>query len=147
MTDNELNRFLQAQDRPGFGGMTVYERALQELKNGKKRTHWMWFILPQLRGLGRSQTAFFYGISDIQEAREYLAHPILGQRLRDCCQALLTHKDKTAVEVLGDIDGHKLRSCATLFACLSEENSVFHRILEQFYGGSSDPKTKRMLLS
>lgn len=145
MPDNNLNRFLQAQDRTNYKGVTVYRQAYQELVKGKKRTHWMWFVLPQLRGLGSSDMAYFYGIADIREAEEYLSHPILGQRLRECCQAILTHPDKTAEEILGGIDEVKLRSCATLFAHLSEENSVFHQILAQFYNNRPDRQTLSML--
>lgn len=145
MQNDELNRFLQAQDQIGFGGLTVYRQAYGELEKGRKLTHWMWFVFPQLRFLGRSQTAYFYGIADIREARAYLEHPILGQRLRECCRVMLTHRGKTAAEILGRTDGMKLRSCATLFAHLSEENSVFHQILAQFYDNCPDEQTLRLL--
>ncbi len=130
----ELERFLQAQE-------DSYEKALRELKNGKKTSHWMWYIFPQIRGLGKSRMSFFYGIANLDEARAYLEHPILGQRLIACCDALLTHKDKTAVKILGEIDAMKLRSSLTLFAIVSEENSIIHKVLKQFYDGQCDTLT------
>ena len=95
----------------------------------------MWFILPQLRGLARSRTAFVYGIENIDEARAYLAHPILGPRLIDCFTAILSHKGRNIEDIMGDADAVKLRSCATLFSEISKEDSVFHKVLAEFYDG------------
>jgi len=129
-----LERFVKGQEQ-------MYERALQELREGKKKTHWMWYIFPQMRGLAKSRKSFLYGITSLDEAGDYLAHPVLGPRLTDCCEAILTHKGKSAEEILGELDAMKLRSCATLFSLVSNENSVFHRILEQFFKGQRDPIT------
>ena len=131
---NSLDRFLAAQEQ-------TYKTALKEIKNGKKRSHWMWFIFPQLRVLGQSERAIFYGIKDVEETKEYLAHPILGARLIEISTALLAHKDKSPIAIMGDIDAVKLRSSMTLFACIGEENSVFHQVLQQFYKGKMCTKT------
>ena len=134
-----LERFLKAQD-------SSYDIALQELNDGRKRSHWMWYIFPQLKALGYSETALYYGITDIEEAKSYLAQPILKARLVACCEAILLHKDKSALRILGDIDAMKLKSSMTLFALASdEENSVFHQVLTQFYDGKMDDKTKEIL--
>lgn len=133
-----MNRFLTAQKN-------VYEKALAEITKGKKRTHWMWFIFPQLYGLGQSEMSIFYGIKDIEEAKEYLANPVLGGRLVESSKALLGHSGKSAIEIMGDIDAVKLRSAMTLFAVISEENSVFHQVLRQFYKGKMCAKTLRLL--
>ena len=130
----ELERFLRAQE-------DMYHRALAELREGEKRSHWIWYIFPQLQGWRSSAMAQLYGIRDLAEARAYLAHPVLGERLITCCEALLVHKDKTAEEILGAVDALKLRSSMTLFALVSEENSVFYKVLEQFYEGQKDPIT------
>lgn len=135
---NSLERFLNAQER-------VYEVALKELKDGKKESHWMWYIFPQLRGLGMSEKSFIYGIVSISEAKEYLAHPILGARLIECCEAVFVHRGKSAEEIFGYIDAKKLCSCMTLFAYISKEGSVFHRVLEQFFNGSCDEKTENLI--
>lgn len=128
---DSFTRFLKRQ-------APMYECVLRELQAGRKEHCWMWYIFPQMRGLARSRTAFVFGLVDAEHARAYLAHPVLGPRLIACCEAILTHKDKTARDILGEVDAMKLRACATLFACISEENSVFHRILEQFFDGSRD---------
>ncbi len=134
-----LERFIDAQKNR-------YERILGELKAGKKRTHWIWFIFPQLRCLGKTTRALRYGIADINEAREYLAHPVLGKRLVECCETLLLHTDKTAFEIFqSEIDDVKFRSSMTLFAFISQENSVFHRVLNEFYGGNPDLRTNAIL--
>ena len=133
-----MDRFLTAQEN-------VYEKALAEIVKGKKRTHWMWFIFPQLRGLGQSEMSVFYGIKDVEEAKEYLAHPILGARLIEISTALLAHKDKSPIAIMGDIDAVKLRSSMTLFASISEENSVFHQALNAFYKGKTCAKTLELL--
>ena len=134
-----LNRFLEAQEQS-------YDIALHELTNGKKYSHWMWYIFPQLRSLGRSETAVFYGIADMDEAKSYLAHPVLKARLVACCEAILSHKGVTALAILGDIDAIKLKSSMTLFAlACGEENSVFGQVLMQFYGGKMDQQTQNLL--
>ena len=135
---NSLDRFVAAQEK-------LYETALSEIKQGKKRTHWMWFVFPQLRALGQSQRAYTYGISGKEEAVAYLAHPILSIRLREICGALLEHKDKSAYSIFGDIDEMKLKSSMTLFAFVSDEGSVFHRVLDAFYNGEQDTLTMDLL--
>lgn len=134
MDINSLDRFLEAQEHK-------YDKALKEIQNGKKRTHWMWYIFPQLRGLGRSQMAHTYGINGIEEAKNYLAHPILSARLIEITEALLAHKDKSAHKIFGDIDDMKLQSCMTLFSLISENDSVFHQVLDCFYDGKMDKYT------
>ena len=134
MDINSLDRFLEAQEHK-------YDKALKEIQNGKKRTHWMWYIFPQLRGLGRSQMAHTYGINGIEEAKNYLAHPILSDRLIKITEALLAHKDKSAHKIFGDIDDMKLQSCMTLFSLISEIDSVFHQVLDCFYDGKMDKYT------
>ncbi len=130
-----LTRFVKAQEG-------VYETALAEIKNGRKRSHWMWFIFPQAEGLGQSPTSQYYAIKSIDEARQYLAHPLLGQRLRECAQALLALKDRSAEEIFGFPDVLKLKSCMTLFAEVADEpGSVFSQVLEKYYHGEQDEKT------
>jgi uncharacterized protein (DUF1810 family) len=138
MDINALERFVKAQTN-------TYEVAMNEIKNGKKRTHWMWFIFPQLRGLGRSQMVYTYGINGIEEARKYLAHPILSARLIEITEALLEHKDKPAYKILGDIDDMKLKSCMTLFSLISENGSVFHQALNYFFDGKQDLNTLNLI--
>lgn len=133
-----MERFVKAQEG-------VYATALAELQAGEKESHWMWFIFPQLRGLGFSPMAYTYGITGVDEARAYLAHPVLGPRLVACCEALLTHPDLTAEDILGDVDAMKLRSSMTLFAHISEPDAVFHRVLAQFCDGQPDERTLSML--
>lgn len=134
----DLSRFLQAQDRD-------YERALAELASGRKRTHWMWYIFPQLTGLGSSPTAQRFAIRGLDEARAYLDHPILGARLLECVEAVLRVEDRTANGIFGSPDDMKLRSCATLFACAQPPGSVFERVLAKYYWGEPDPKTLQLL--
>ena len=134
MNINSLERFLEAQEHK-------YDIALKEIRAGKKRTHWMWYIFPQLRGLGKSQMAYVYGINGIEEARQYLANPTLSTRLLEITEALLEHKDKPAYKILGDIDDMKLQSCMTLFSIISENNSVFHQALNCFFDGEQDLNT------
>ena len=138
MNVNSLDRFLEAQER-------MYSIALKEIQNGEKESHWMWYIFPQLRGLGRSQMAYVYGIDGINEAKAYLAHPVLSARLIEICEALLEHKDEDIEDILGDIDDMKLRSSMTLFSSLSEDHSVFHQILECFYKNVIDEFTIKLL--
>ena len=134
----ELFRFITAQD-------AVYSRVLQELKSGRKRSHWMWFIFPQLRGLGRSERSVYYGISDLSEAVDYLENPVLGGRLRECAELLLRHTDKTAEEIMGVIDNEKLWSSMTLFALIDRDDSVFRRVIDAFYEGKFDRNTEMLL--
>lgn len=133
-----LARFLQAQERS-------YEAALAELRRGSKRSHWMWFIFPQIAGLGSSPTAQFYAISSGAEAEAYAAHPVLGPRLVSCAEALLGVGSKSASEIMGYPDDLKLRSSATLFAAASPSGSVFQRLLEKYFAGDPDPKTLEIL--
>ena len=134
-----LERFVDAQQ-------TVYDEALAELRRGRKNGHWMWFIFPQLRGLGRSAMAQHYGIASIEEARAYLAHPLLGERLRECTAAVLTHEVR-AEEMLGSIDAMKLQSSMTLFECARVEDPLFGKCLDRFFEGRRDTATLRLLES
>ena len=138
MDINSLDRFLEAQER-------MYEIALKEIRNGEKESHWMWYIFPQLRGLGRSQMAYAYGINGLEEAKAYLAHPVLSARLIEISEALLEHTDIIIEDLIGDLDVLKLRSCMTLFAFLSEEGSVFHQVLDCFYDGKMDEHTIELI--
>ena len=134
----DLDRFVRAQQHD-------YERALLEIAGGRKRTHWMWYIFPQLDGLGFSSTAKYYGIKSAEEARAYLAHPVLGPRLLECAEAAVAVEGRSAREIFGSPDDVKLRSCATLFACASPPGSVFERLLTKYYAGGRDDKTLRLL--
>jgi uncharacterized protein (DUF1810 family) len=134
----ELSRYVRAQEH-------VYAEALSEIRSGRKRTHWMWFVFPQLAGLGLSATSERYAIANVDEARAYLDHPILGPRLLECTESLLRVEGRSATAILGTPDDLKLRSCATLFASVSPPGSVFDRVLDKYYGGARDPKTIRLL--
>lgn len=134
MSSHDLQRFLDAQQ-------PVYTDALEELRAGRKRSHWMWFIFPQIEGLGRSETARFYALANIDAAKAYLGHPTLGQRLLDCTNTMLTHKRRTAHDILGSPDDLKFRSSMTLFMAASEKGSPFEQALQQFYGGEPDQAT------
>lgn len=129
-----LERFLAAQD-------AVLDTVLAELRAGQKRTHWMWFIFPQLRGLGRSAMADRYGIADVAEARAYLAHPILGPRLRACVAAIMGVQDRTLHQILGAPDDMKFRSSMTLFALAAPGDLLFRAALDRWCGGVADPAT------
>lgn len=131
---HNLDRFIQAQ-------ADTYPQALAELKAGLKQTHWMWFIFPQFAGLGHSAMAERYAIQSLDEARAYLAHPLLGPRLIESAQALLQLKNQSALDILGVPDDQKLKSSATLFATVSPDHSPFHRVLDQYYEGQSCSKT------
>ncbi len=133
-----LDRFISAQK-------DTYAAALSELRAGWKQGHWMWFIFPQLAGFGFSSTAQFYAIQSIDEAAAYLAHPVLGPRLIECCEALLLHPDRSARDILGSPDDLKLRSCATLFAQVDSAHPVFEQILATFYPGGPDLMTLKLL--
>ena len=127
--NSDINRFIEAQEIPYFCG---YKHALEEIKNGKKINHWIWYIFPQLRCLGRSSRAHYYGIADRAEAEQYFNHQILGSRIREITEALLTHKDKTALEIFGEIDAIKVRSYMTMFDYLSPCD-IFCEVLDSFY--------------
>lgn len=133
-----LNRFLEAQK-------IMYETALEEIKKGEKESHWIWYIFPQLRGLGYSPKAYTYGIDGLEEAKAYLEHPVLSARLIEITEALLSHQGKDIEDIMGDIDALKLRSSMTLFALISEPKSVFHRVLEVFYDSKMDEMTLGLL--
>ena len=135
-----LQRFVDAQDRGA-----AYERALAELRAGRKQGHWIWFVFPQIEGLGSSETARFYAISSLDEATAYLAHPLLGPRLTDAAEALLGITARDADAVLGSLDAMKLRSSMTLFANVLDASPVFARVLREFYSGAADPATERLL--
>ncbi len=130
----DLQRFVDAQSR-------VYDTVVGELRGGRKRTHWMWFVFPQLRGLGSSPTAVRFAISSIDEARAYLDHELLGARLRECAGLVARIEGRSAEEIFGWPDDMKLRSSMTLFARAADDNAEFVAVLEKFYGGEEDPAT------
>lgn len=134
----QLERFLLAQSRD-------YAAALSEVQMGHKESHWMWFVFPQLKGLGHSPTAQFYGIGSVEEARAYLQHEILGSRLHEISEAACLLEGVSATQVFGTPDDMKLRSSATLFAHISREGSVFHRLLDRYFSGRPDPLTLQLL--
>ncbi len=131
---HNLQRFVDAQ-------ASTYDQALAEIQAGQKRSHWMWFIFPQLKGLGHSANSEFYGISGLDEANAYITHPILGPRLHACTTALLAWPDRSARDILGSPDDTKLCSCMTLFATLTHEPNIFSQVLEHFFAGHADPLT------
>ena len=140
---HHLSRFLQAQEAD-------YEVALSEIRQGEKRSHWMWYVFPQIDGLGGSPTTRFFSIKSAAEAKAYLAHPVLGPRLIECAQAVLSVSGRTAHQIFGSPDDIKLKSCATLFASVSEAGgagSVFERLLDRYYGGQRDERTLALLRS
>ena len=134
----DLGRFLDAQQG-------VHEQALAELKAGRKRSHWMWFVFPQIAGLGISPTAMHYAIRNRAEAQAYVAHPVLGPRLLACAQALLQVTGRSAEQIFGYPDVLKLKSSMTLFAALPDADPVFAAVLERYYGGSGDDRTLKLL--
>lgn len=134
----DLSRFLFAQ-------VDVYDTALSELRRGRKETHWMWFIFPQLAGLGHSAMARRYAIRDIEEAKAYMEHPVLGPRLLDCCQTLLSLQGETASQIFGDPDDLKLRSSMTVFALAEGPGSLFEEVLARYFGGGTDRLTLDLL--
>ena len=131
----DLERFVRAQDEH-----QTYTHAVGELRAGRKTGHWMWFVFPQIAGLGRSAMAQAYAIADLAEARAYLLHPVLGPRLVECAEIMAGHRDKTAEQILGGIDAMKLRSSMTLFAAADPQQPVFRAVLDQFFAGP-DPET------
>ena len=133
-----LTRFVEAQG-------PAYEQAVRELGAGRKASHWMWYVFPQLQGLGSSPTARYYGISSLDEARAYLAHPVLGPRLDQCVHLVLALDGRTAEQIFGYPDVLKFRSCLTLFAAAAPDPQPFVQALSKYYGGEQDPATMRGL--
>jgi len=136
--NSNLNRFLEAQK-------TDYSSALSEIKNGKKRSHWMWYIFPQIHGLGFSETSKFYAIKNIQEAEDFLNDPVLGKRLVAICEELLKQKTSNATQIFGSPDDVKLRSSLTLFSSLKNADPVFQKVLDKFFDGEKDENTLQIL--
>lgn len=134
----DLDRFVAAQQAD-------YQRALGELRRGRKQSHWMWYIFPQVEGLGHSLMSRRYALSGVEEARAYLAHPVLGPRLLECCRAALETASSNPREVFGTPDDLKFRSCLTLFALADPAEPVFGALLDKFYGGKKDPQTLDIL--
>ena len=135
-----LRRFVDAQEQSN-----TYEHALAELRAGRKRSHWMWFVFPQIAGLGHSPMARTYAITSLAEAGAYLDHPLLGPRLLECARALLAVPGRSAVEILGETDALKLRSSMTLFARAAPNEPLFREVLDRFHGGEEDPATGQVL--
>jgi uncharacterized protein (DUF1810 family) len=134
---HDLDRFVRAQEGD-------YARALAEVRGGRKRSHWMWYVFPQIEGLGSSATTRRYSIKSVGEAEAYLAHPVLGPRLVEIAEAALSVEGRSAYEVFGSPDDMKLKSCATLFAGVCPSGSVFHRLLDKYFAGERDEKTVRL---
>jgi uncharacterized protein (DUF1810 family) len=134
MLHNTFNRFLSAQE-------PIYPQVLKELRIAKKTTHWMWFIFPQIEGLGHSSTAKYYSIKSIEEAKEYITHPVLGKRLIECANILLQLQNKTADQIFGYPDNLKLRSSMTLFNFVAPEQKVFADVLKKYFAGEEDKNT------
>jgi uncharacterized protein (DUF1810 family) len=135
-----LGRFVEAQE----SGAT-YQQALDELRRGRKTSHWMWFIFPQVAGLGQSPTARYYAVSSLAEAKEYLRHPVLGPRLLECSRVVGATEVKTAVEIFGGTDAQKLRSCMTLFMRAAPDEPVFSQVLDRYFSGQADPATDGLI--
>ena len=138
MDINSLDRFIKAQE-------LAYPIALREIKNGKKRSHWMWYMFPQLRGLGKSSMAHAYGIKGLDEAKAYLEHPVVSGRIYELCETLLLHRDRRIEEIFSEVDSMKLRSSMTLFSLVSLEGSLFHQVLDCFFDGKPDTETLRLV--
>lgn len=138
MDFNSLSRFLTAQEY-------AYDIALTEIHRARKRTHWMWYIFPQLRSLGKSERSYFYGIADIEEAKAYLDHPILGSRLIEISETLLHIQGISAQDIFGDIDSMKLHSSMTLFAVVGGDDSIFHKVIDKYFDGKMDENTLKIL--
>lgn len=136
----DLGRFVEVQE-------ANYQQALSELRIGKKRSHWIWFILPQVLGLGSSPMSIRYAIRSLAEAKAYLEHPVLGARLRECVAAMNSHAGVTASDVLGEIDARKFRSCLTLFAQVSGSEPLFREALSKYFSGKPDAATLAILAS
>ncbi|HET9593551.1 MAG TPA: DUF1810 domain-containing protein [Solirubrobacterales bacterium] len=140
MDQPSLRRFVDAQNQN-----RTYERALAELRAGRKTSHWMWFVFPQIAGLGQSEMSRRYAIDSLEEARAYLGHPVLGPRLLECCQALLSHSGSSAEQILGGIDALKLRSSMTLFLRVDPKSQVFQQVLDRYFEGEADAATDGLL--
>jgi len=138
MINVDLSRFTIAQER-------IYDNALAELRNGRKRTHWMWFIFPQIDGLGHSATAKHYAIKSMEEARQYLTHPVLGKRLLECAEAVFAIEGRSISEIFAYPDNLKLKSSMTLFASVAAPGSVFERVLDKYFNGERDVLTLQIL--
>ena len=136
--ENNLERFVKAQQ-------TDFQTALSEIKNGQKRSHWMWYIFPQIKGLGFSSTSVFYSLENIREAEEFINHPILGDRLLLICNELLKLKGNDAYQIFGSPDDLKLKSSMTLFSSLPKADLVFQLVLDKFYTGTKDSKTLKII--
>jgi uncharacterized protein (DUF1810 family) len=136
----DLERFVLAQDAGG-----TYQRALEELRNGEKQSHWMWFIFPQIAGLGQSPTSRKYAIASLAEAEAYLRHPVLGLRLKECARTVAGHTGLSALQMFGGTDAQKLRSSMTLFRRAAPEEPIFQDVLDGYFAGSPDPTTDRLL--
>jgi uncharacterized protein (DUF1810 family) len=137
---HRLQRFVAAQDEAN-----TYAHALSELRAGRKTSHWMWLVFPQIAGLGHSPTAVAYAIASLAEARAYLAHPLLGPRLLDCTRALMQVEGSSAEEILGGIDAIKLRSSMTLFAHAAPSEPLFRQVLDRYFDGVADEATEQLL--
>ena len=135
--EDKLERFLDGQ-------MFGYECALEEVKNGEKTEHWIWYVFPQMRGLGHSSNSQFYGIASLEEAKAYAAHPVLGARLREVTEALLGHRGKSPEEIFGGIDAMKVRSCMTLFDRVCPDD-IYAQVLDAFYSGKRCRRTLNMI--
>ena len=135
---DRLERFIEPQEQD-------YEQALKEIRNGRKVSHWIWYIFPQLRGLGKSDMSDDYGIRDLDEAKAFLQDPYLGTHLQKISEALLNLDNDNATQIMGRPDDMKLKSSMTLFACADPENAVFEKVLEKFYNGHKDGRTLKML--
>jgi uncharacterized protein (DUF1810 family) len=138
MTTFDLERFVAAQD-------PIWPEVLAELRAGRKRSHWMWFVFPQVAGLGRSETARYYAIGSLDEARAYLEHPVLGPRLQESVRALLSVRGRSAAEILGSIDAMKLRSSMTLFHRADPDEPLFRKVLDRCCDGVTDEATDDLL--
>lgn len=138
--DDGIERFVVAQEN-------VYLRALNEIKNGCKQSHWMWFVFPQIRGLGFTDYNVYYGIKDLEEARHYLNDPVLGKRLIEISEAVLSQQGRTTIEIFGKPNDRKLKSCMTLFSQIENTSPIFQKVLEKYYMGLNDDKTIAILMS
>lgn len=138
MSDYNLERFITAHNRD-------YDTAYNELKQGKKLSHWMWFIFPQIKGLGKSPTSEFYGIQNLDEAKAYINHPILGNNMIKICQVLFSLESNNPTEIFGRPDDMKLKSSMTLFSLAADDNRIFVRVLDKFYNGKLDNRTIRIV--
>jgi uncharacterized protein (DUF1810 family) len=138
---DDLDRFVDAQE-------PIYDGVIAELLRGRKTSHWMWFVFPQLAGLGRSETSRYYAIASLDEAQAYLAHPVLGARLRECVNALLAvPAGRSAEDIFGSVDAVKLRSSMTLFHRAAPDDPLFAQVLDRYFGGAADPATDALLRS